>query len=614
MNRPKRRPPGRRTAQLASEPSAARRSAVRRLLGYTAHVRRPLTVGLGLDLLAVTFDLVGPFLIGLVVDRGFGVSADEPLPFSLGLMMGIYLVSILLSSLCHYGGAWQLNRTANGVVAQVQRDLFNHLHRLPVSDYDSLPAGTVVSRVTSDTKAFKSLFQVALTRMLTTLLYMAGILIALAWVDVRMMWIVLAFMPIVTGIVWDYRRRAAGHNGRYRKAYSDLNGQLNETLQGMPVIQAFNREQWAQANFDSVNDRVYRAGVRLSRLYAISAYNLTQTLQYVILAAALIYFASVHLGGAARAAVPVGQLYVFIDYMTKLFDRVSNMMSRIGEMERSFSAADHIFELLDAEPEASDPEASDDPMPEDADIDFESVTFAYQTEPVLRSVSFHVPAGSTAAFVGATGAGKSTILNLVLGFYRPQSGRILFGGRDAQTISMKRRREQMAIVLQEPYLFNGTIGSNITLRDPRITAADAEAALRAVGGDRLLDRLPRGLDTPVMQKRSDFSAGERQLISFARALVRNPRILILDEATAHVDSETEAVIGRGIRRLAEGRTTFIIAHRLSTIRDADQIMVMERGEIAERGSHDDLMARPGRYRELCEMAQLTGAGGDPPAL
>ena len=283
--------------------------------------------------------------------------------------------------------------------------------------------------------------------------------------------------------------------------------------------------------------------------------------------------------------------------MLILFNQLNNAMTRVGDLERARSAADHIFELLDLETVREGTRMA--PV-STGRIAFENVTFAYDEEAVLKDINFEVAPGQTVAFVGQTGSGKSTIMNLLFAFYQPQQGRILFEGEPLAELDYKSFRRQMAIVLQDPFLFTGTILSNITLDRAHISRADAERALREVGGGQFLERLEHGLDTEVIEKGAGFSSGERQLISFARALAHNPRILVLDEATSSIDSETESAIQSAMRRLEEGRTTLIIAHRLSTIRHADQIIVLDQGRIAEQGVHDELIAMNGIYRSMYE--------------
>ncbi len=401
-------------------------------------------------------------------------------------------------------------------------------------------------------------------------------------------------MPFVGIIFVDFKNKSKKYNYAYRRYLSDLNANLNENIQGMEIIHAFNREDRIYEEFDEVNNNVYKEGLNFTKLFAYSGFNAMGTLQFLSLAGALLFFGY---GSITKAyPVTVGMLYIFIDYMTKIFDHLTNVVLRVGELEKARGAADHVFELLHMEAIEYGGEKCDEI---NGVVDYNDVSFAYNDEDyVLSNVSFKVNEGESAAFVGHTGSGKSTIMNLLLGYYKPQSGSITIDGVDLNKVDLRELRKHMSIVLQDPYLFTGDLKSNITLFDDSISDEDAEKALREVGGAGLLSKHSDGIKTEVKEKGSTFSAGERQLISFARALVRDPKILVLDEATSNIDSETEEFIQTGIERLKRGRTTFIIAHRLSTIKNVDTIYVLDKGRIVESGSHDELIEKGGIYRRM----------------
>lgn len=576
-----------------------------RLLYYAGRAKGSLVRGTALMMLSIVFDLLAPFFVGLIVDRELkNMHSPEWTIGVLVILIAGYLLCVIVASLLRYFGSYRLNSAANRIVQYMQDDAFAHLQKLPLSYFDNLPAGTVVSRITNDTKAVRIFFEVVVSQMLSAVLYAVGVLVALALIDYRLMLLALAAMPFIYLIVRDYRSKASQYSNAFRRAYGELNGALNENIQNMAAVQALNREDQMLEELSAINDEAFKQSSKMSNLYAYSAYNITQALQYVMLGSVLILFGYSQFSGTA--ILPIGNLYVFIDYMTKLFNQVSNGMSRIGDMERSFSAADHVFELLNL-PEEEQPVSNRKKPCFKGSVCFENVTFAYKEEPVIKDLSFTVPPGGKIAFVGATGSGKSTIMNLLLGFYRQQEGNISFDGIDNGELSSRQLREHIAIVLQEPYLFTGTIYSNIALGDEAIGKKDAFEALIRVGGRPFLEKLSKGIDTPVQENGATFSAGERQLITFARALVRNPKILVLDEATSSIDSDTEAIIQQGIETLSAGRTTFMIAHRLSTIREADQILVLDKGRVVERGSHQELCAQDGYYRELLQ-ATVKGGG------
>lgn len=565
-----------------------------RLLKYTLQAKRTLGQGLLVSVLTVASSLLAPYMVKYLLDNGLSEGASMHVNFII-LVLAAYFGIMLLSAVMRYFSSLLMQKAANEISMQMQLDVFSHVQKLPIEFFDQLPAGQVVSRITNDTKAVKVLYQVVLSQFLMAGIYALGIYVSLFLIDPILVLIGLIPTPILFLLFRDFRGKSALFNRVVRRKLSELNGNLNENIQGMEVISSLGKERQIYHEFSVINDQAYEQGRNITKLFAYSAHNATSVLQYLMLSAVLLYFGYGHLSGAYW--VQIGTLYVFIDYMITLFSQVNNAMTRVGDLERSRSAADHIFELLDEETVSN---GDEDAPVSTGKITFENVTFAYKDEDVLKDVSFEVKPNQTVAFVGHTGSGKSTILNLLFAFYRPQEGRILFEGVPLESLDCKSVRRQMAIVLQDPFLFTGTILSNINLNRDDISRADAETALREVGGDLLLDRLEDGIDTKVTEKGQGFSSGERQLISFARALAHNPRILVLDEATSSIDSETESVIQKAMRKLEQGRTTLIIAHRLSTIKHADQIIVLDHGRIAEQGVHDELITKNGIYKSMYE--------------
>ena len=565
-----------------------------RLLKYTLQAKRTLGQGLLVSVLTVASSLLAPYMVKYLLDNGLSEGTSMHVNFII-LVLAAYFGIMLLSAVMRYFSSLLMQKAANEISMQMQLDVFSHVQELPIEFFDQLPAGQVVSRITNDTKAVKVLYQVVLSQFLMAGIYALGIYVSLFLIDPILVLIGLIPTPILFLLFRDFRGKSALFNRVVRRKLSELNGNLNENIQGMEVISSLGKERQIYHEFSVINDQAYEQGRNITKLFAYSAHNATSVLQYLMLSAVLLYFGYGHLSGAYW--VQIGTLYVFIDYMITLFSQVNNAMTRVGDLERSRSAADHIFELLDEETVSN---GDEDAPVSTGKITFENVTFAYKDEDVLKDVSFEVKPNQTVAFVGHTGSGKSTILNLLFAFYRPQEGRILFEGVPLESLDCKSVRRKMAIVLQDPFLFTGTILSNINLNRDDISRADAETALREVGGDLLLDRLEDGIDTKVTEKGQGFSSGERQLISFARALAHNPRILVLDEATSSIDSETESVIQKAMRRLEQGRTTLIIAHRLSTIKHADQIIVLDHGRIAEQGVHDELITKNGIYKSMYE--------------
>jgi ATP-binding cassette subfamily B protein len=567
-----------------------------RLFGYAKYALRPLIGGLLLTILTVGLDLAGPYLLSRILDGEIiaGVGARDYKTFV--WIIVLYALSVLFSLATRYAGNIANQTASNRISVVMQRQVMRHVQSMPVSYFDTLAAGTVVSRITNDTKAVRVFFNTVLSQLLMAGVFALGILFGLLSVDWRLFLIASLSFPILFFMFRDFQRKSLRYSRNARRGISRLNASMNEYIQGIEVIQSFNRERSMYVAYSEINDDIFRNGLGMTRLHSYSGYNATESLNYLMLSFALLYFG---IGNILEISiVPIGHLYLFIDYMIRFFTQMNRAMQHLGNLERARGAADHIFELLDREALSDTGEIVEHV---DGDVSFEHVTFAYkQDEIVLRDVSFNVPQGLTAAFVGQTGAGKSTVMNLIFSFYQPDEGRILIDGKDLATLNKKSVRSHMAIVTQEPFLFTGTVESNITLNRPWISSEDARQALIEVGGGAFLARLDKGMQTPVRERGSEFSAGERQLISFARALAQNPTILILDEATSHIDTETEAIIQHGIERLSKGRTTLIIAHRLSTIRHANRIYVLDQGEIVEEGSHAQLMEKNGIFAHMVE--------------
>lgn len=590
--------------KLSREEKAAVKANVRyrnkRLAQYAWKSKRTLLLGFLLTGATIAADLMGPYIVGRIVDRELIENVGVRNAVAFAWILAVYFSSVLLASALRYGSTWFFQQASNRVSMYLQEDVFRHVQKLPVAYFDKLPAGTVVSRITNDSKAVKVLYDVVLSQLTTAVVYSVAIIVGLALIDPFLLVIAVIPMPILVFLFFDFKIKSAKYNRRFRRGLSQLNANLNENIQGMEQIQAMNQEEQIFKEFSEINDYVYDQGYKMTKLWSYSAFNATSALQYVVLGLVLLYFGYGQLTG--RYLMPIGTVYVFIDYMIRLFGQIQNAMTRIGDLERANGAADHMFELLNEKP-IEVRETKDAVL--GGNVCFDDVTFAYVEEKVLKNVSFQAQAGETLAFVGHTGSGKTTIMNLMFSFYEPQEGQILLDGQPLTGLSLDSIKPQMALVLQDPFIFTGTLYSNIALNDPSISPEAAEAALVELGAGPMVDRLPDGMMTKVAEKGKSFSAGERQLISFARAMVRNPKILVLDEATASIDSETEGIIQDAIQTLAAGRTTFIIAHRLSTIRYADQIIVMDRGNIVEQGRHEELIARRGLYFDMY-MHQSTG--------
>lgn len=526
----------------------------------------------------------------------------------------IYLIFMFLSALFGWGQSYYLQTSANRIIKKMRDDVFAQINRLPIRFFDNLPAGKVVSRITNDTEAIKELFVNVLANFFSGGLYILAILGALFFLDPRLGLICMLIIPILAAWIVVYRKFASGYNRVIRSTLSEINGMINESIQGMPIIQAFRRERKTKEEFEALNQRYFQYRSKLLRLNSLTSWNLVGVLRNFAFIALIWYFGRISITGI-EGAVSLGVLYAFVDYLNRMFQPVVNIVNQLANLEQALVSAERVFALLEEQGEdVSDEQAAR----YRGHVKFEDVWFSYKPgEPVLKGITFEAKPGQTVALVGHTGSGKSSVLNVLFRFYDIDSGRITVDGIDIKTLPRQALRKHMGIVLQDPFLYTGTVLTNITLGNPAISRERAEQALRDVGGERLLASLPRGIDEPVVEKGSTLSAGERQLISFARALAYDPAILILDEATSHIDTETEAVIQHALDVVKQGRTTFVIAHRLSTIKHADLILVLDRGEIVERGTHEELMSLKGRYYQMYQLQQgqlVARDAGEPAAL
>ncbi|WP_416807700.1 ABC transporter ATP-binding protein [Bacillus safensis] len=508
-----------------------------------------------------------------------------------------YLGLLIVAIFFQYGQHYLLQRIANRIIQKMRVDVFEHIQTLPIRYFDNLPAGKVVARITNDTETIRDLYVTVLANFVTSAIYMIGIYIAMFLLNLKLALICLVAVPIIFLWSMTYRKFASVYNHRIRSIISEINAKLNEAIQGMTIIQAFRHEKATQEEFDELNNNHFRYQRKMLHLNSLLSHNLVNLLRNLAYVALIWYF-----GGASLSAtgiVSIGVLYAFVDYLNRLFQPITGIVNQFSRLELARVSSERVFRLLD-EPGTEVEEPVQKKL--EGHVQFKDVTFAYnEGKNVLKNITFEAKKGQTVALVGHTGSGKSSIMNLLLRFYDIQQGDILIDGESIYDQSRQTLRKQMGIVLQDPYLFSGTIASNVSLGNEDIKRETIESSLKQVGAAELLKHLPEGFDEPVVEKGSTLSSGERQLISFARALAYDPAILILDEATANIDTETEAIIQRALDVVKEGRTTFVIAHRLSTIKKADMILVLEKGEIVERGSHEQLMQQEGLYAQMYEL-------------
>ncbi|ASK60914.1 multidrug ABC transporter permease [Virgibacillus phasianinus] len=514
-------------------------------------------------------------------------------------LLGLYMFLLLIAAFFQFFQTFLLQKASNQIVKRMRNDIFQHTQRVPINYYVDQPAGKIVARITNDTEAIRDLYERVLSIVVTSVIYMAGIFIALFILDVKLAALCLLIIPLILGWMKAYKYFGTKYNTVIRTTISDINGSINEAIQGMPIIQAFRHEKKTKKDFEQLNERHYTFERKLVKLSALTSYNLVTVIRNLAFVGFIWYFGFISFD--ATAVISIGMLYAFVDYLNRLFEPVTDIVHQLPLIEQARVAGNRVFELMDQDGEQV---VTDNVDRYRGKVEFNNVSFAYNDKDyVLNDISFKVEPGQTAAFVGHTGSGKSSIMNLLFRFYDPQKGTILIDNNPTKEWSRQQVRSHMGIVLQDPFLFSGTILSNVTMGDPAISRDQAIMALKAVGADRFIEKLPKKYDDPVTEGGSTFSLGERQLLSFARALAFDPAILILDEATANVDTETEAVIQRALEVLKKGRTTLVIAHRLSTIQQADTIFVLDHGIIKEQGNHEQLIHVKGMYYQMYQMQQ-----------
>ncbi|PFB19192.1 MULTISPECIES: ABC transporter ATP-binding protein [Bacillus cereus group] len=506
------------------------------------------------------------------------------------LLGGGYFALLVVVSLFAYGKQFFLQKAANKIIQIMREDVFSHIQTLPIRYFDHLPAGKIVSRVTNDTEAIRDLYVTVLATFVSSIIYIIGIFAALFLLDVKLASLCLLIIPIL--IVWAilYRKYASVYNHKMRSRLSDINGTVNESIQGMPIIQAFRQERETKKEFEELNGDYFKYQNKILNLNAATSHNLVSVLRNIAFTGVIWYFGGASL--SATGVISLGILYAFVDYLTRLFSPITNMVNQLANLEQSRVASERVFELLEEKGEAVEEER----VPRlQGNVKFDNVSFSYNgKDEVLKNISFEAKQGETVALVGHTGSGKSSIMNVLFQFYEFEKGKLTIDGHDVKEMPKQATREHMGIVLQDPFLFSGTVASNVSLENEEISKERIVKALRDVGAERFANNI----NEEITEKGSTLSTGERQLISFARALAFDPAILILDEATSSIDTETEAMIQQALEVVKKGRTTFIIAHRLSTIKSADQIIVLDRGTILEKGSHDELMKKRGRYYDM----------------
>lgn len=573
---------------------------VRRLAAYLAPYRRRIALAVGFLVVLAGIEVAQPWLVKVAIDRHV---ATGDLAGLTGIA-AVYLALLLLEAGVGAARTWVTNEIGQRAMHDLRERLFDKLQRLPVGWFDRTPLGRLVTRVTSDVEVLNDLFSSGVVALIGDVFMLSAVAVTMFALDARLAVIALAVVPLVALVSIVFRRRMRDAYREIRRRVAELNAFLQERVSGLVVVQLFRREEPSKARFGEVNRAVRDAEHRSIFQYALF-YPLVELLGALSVALVIWYGGGRILAGG----LTFGALVAFLQYAQKFFRPIRDMAEKFNLLQAAMAAGERLIGLLD-EPVPEPGVALAERLPEPAGaIAFEDVWFRYEPDAwVLKGVSFEVPAGSKLALVGATGAGKSTIASLLCRFYEPTGGRVLLDGIDVRAYPEPELRRRVGLVLQDVFLFSGSVRDNLALGSDRIDERTMRDALAAIGAGGFVDALPSGLDTRVGERGRSLSTGQKQLVSFARALAWDPPVLVLDEATSSVDSESEALIEEAVGRLMAERTSVVIAHRLSTIRRVDRILVLHHGEVREEGTHEDLLAAGGLYARLYQLQYASGDG------
>ncbi|MCL5999231.1 MAG: ABC transporter ATP-binding protein/permease [Chloroflexi bacterium] len=574
----------------------------RRLMRYLIPYKRALLIVGAFILVGTLATLLEPYLLGLIIDRGVA-GKDVTLILSL---IGLLVVFRLLAWGAGYLRTFKINQVGQSVLYDLRGQLFGHIQQLSLRFYDNRPVGKIMSRITSDVGTINELISGGMTTILVEGFSLIGIVALMLVINWKMALVAFCITPSFYLLFGRLRNRIESNWVNVRKSTSNLNANLNESINGVRVTQAFSREERNIARFERINQMNRDINVRAIRWDniiwpSVEVIGVSGTFLLILFGA----------NEVIAGTMSIGIILAFINYLWRFWGPVSALSRVYSQVLSAMASAERIFEFLDTQPEVADKPGAVAMPRIGGEVAFEDVHFKYEatSKSALRGVNLHVKPGQTVAIVGPTGAGKTTIINLIMRFYDPTEGRVQIDGHDLRDVQVATLRSQISLVLQDPFIFSGTIGDNIRYGNLDASQEDVEAAARAVHLDEFINKLPEKYDYEVQERGARLSLGQRQLVSFARALIADPRILILDEATSSVDTQTERLIQRALTVLLNGRTAFVIAHRLSTIRNADLILVMQDGHVAEQGNHDQLMALRGLYYQLVNAHRTPESGG-----
>lgn len=564
-----------------------------RLMRYAVPYLHLMILAVVLVLFITGFELYRPKLMGEAVDLfiangSFGAIKETAI---------IYLLVLLGSFLFNFLQTWILQLTGQKIIYNIRQEVFEHVQHLSLRFFDITPVGRIVTRVTNDVEALHEMYANILVKLIKNIAKIIGLAIVMLSMNVKISLYAFALLPFIFGLTWLFKNVSRATYRVARTKITAINTYLSEHLSGMKLIQIFAREVEKNAEFKRKSKELYRANYREMMVFAIFRPSI-----YLLSVIALVIIIMVGSDAVLSNVITVGMLYTFIQYITSFFEPIQELAEQFGTLQSAMASAEKIFTLLDEEVTVKNPENPKYLDQVKGKIEFEHVWFAYQGEDwILKDVSFTIEPGQSVAFVGATGAGKSSILNLIGRYYDIQRGRILIDGVDIKELSMDQLRSAIGQVQQDVFMFTGNIKSNIRLKNDEITDEEIVAAAKYVNADTFISKLNDAYEEAVTERGATLSAGQRQLLSFARTLAYDPSILVMDEATANIDTETESLIQEALKKLMQGRTTIMVAHRLSTIQHADKIIVMHKGVLREQGTHQELLAANGIYRKLYEL-------------
>jgi ATP-binding cassette, subfamily B, multidrug efflux pump len=564
-----------------------------RLLSYTKPHKKTIAVAFVFLLLTTIGDIVLPILVKIFIDDHL---IPGKLDFQPLVILGTsYMAIQIIKAILMFFQFVKFQELALKIIQQLRIDVFSKVQSLGLKYFDKTPAGSIVSRVTNDTEAIKDMFVTVIATFIQGGFLLTGIFIAMFILDIKLGFLCVVLIPLLLFVMRLYRKLSSRFYLDMRERLSQLNAKLSESLSGMGIIQVFRQEKRLRAEFGAINDQHYQAGmknIKIDGLLLRPAIDLIYIFGLIIV---LSYFGITSFNNV----VEIGVLYAFINYLDRFFEPVNQMMMRLSLYQQAIVAGSRVFKLLDEEELAPMQKEEKEISIDQGKIEFNNLSFSYDGKrDVLKQISFIANPGETVALVGHTGSGKSSIINLLMRFYEYERGDIDIDGQSIRNFTKTELREKMGLVLQDPFLFYGTVKDNIRLHTNDMTDEQVEEAARFVQAHTFIEKLEDGFDHKVVERGTTFSSGQRQLIAFARTIAANPKILILDEATANIDTETEEAIQTALAKMRKGRTTIAIAHRLSTIQDANLILVLHQGEIVEKGTHQELLAQGGLYHKM----------------